>query len=194
MLGLSLRSSTSSALSNSGVASPSPSGSSFVNKGKRLAAKPLKPLKLAASAIGSVPSRIGGNHRNISGDVGSTSSATATPDEELVITLNGSGSHLNTPLPTGSTMNTLNTPGTANTTSFLEPPEKKRSKGSKIPGRRKHQKTRGGVGILDAAQVAQVAQGPRKQLDNEEPAALLRVRVVSAEGLVVKDRNGSSDP
>lgn len=174
MLGISLRSS-----GGSGAASPSPSGGF-----KRLAAKPLKPLKLAASAIGSVPSRIGGGHRSNSGDTGFASSATATPDEELTVTLDAPASSYSAqlssqPPPTGSTVNSA----------YLE--KKKRSK---IPGRRKHQKTRGGVGILDAAQVAQVAQGPRKPLEHEEPAAMLRVRVVSAEGLVVKDRNGSSDP
>jgi len=47
---------------------------------------------------------------------------------------------------------------------------------------------------LSAVQIAAIAQGPRKPLDGEEPAAVLRVRVVKAEGLVAKDRNGTSDP
>jgi phosphatidylserine decarboxylase len=47
---------------------------------------------------------------------------------------------------------------------------------------------------LTPAQVASAARGPRKPLDEEEPAAVLRVRVVRAEGLVAKDRGGTSDP
>lgn len=47
---------------------------------------------------------------------------------------------------------------------------------------------------MSPAQIAAIAQGPRKPLDGEEPAAVLRVRVVKAEGLVAKDRNGTSDP
>ncbi|OWZ75979.1 phosphatidylserine decarboxylase [Cryptococcus neoformans Bt85] len=47
---------------------------------------------------------------------------------------------------------------------------------------------------LTPAQVASAAQGPRKPLEGEEPAAWLRVRVVKAEGLVAKDRSGTSDP
>ncbi|TXT04887.1 hypothetical protein VHUM_03970 [Vanrija humicola] len=48
--------------------------------------------------------------------------------------------------------------------------------------------------ITDPALLAQAAGGPRKPLEGEAPAAWLRVRVNSAEGLVVKDRNGFSDP
>ena len=44
------------------------------------------------------------------------------------------------------------------------------------------------------AQIASAAAGPRKPLDGEEPAAWLRVRVVKAEGLIAKDRRGTSDP
>ncbi|WVO16689.1 phosphatidylserine decarboxylase [Cryptococcus depauperatus] len=47
---------------------------------------------------------------------------------------------------------------------------------------------------LSPAQVASAARGPRKPLDGEEAAAWLRVRVVKAEGLVAKDRGGTSDP
>lgn len=47
---------------------------------------------------------------------------------------------------------------------------------------------------LTPAQVASAARGPRKPLEGEEPAAWLRVRVVKAEGLVAKDRSGTSDP
>lgn len=42
--------------------------------------------------------------------------------------------------------------------------------------------------------VAKVARGPRKPLEGEEPAAWVRVRVVKGEGLVAKDRGGTSDP
>jgi phosphatidylserine decarboxylase len=47
---------------------------------------------------------------------------------------------------------------------------------------------------MTPAQVASAARGPRKPLDGEEPAAWVRVRVVRAQGLVAKDRNGTSDP
>ena len=47
---------------------------------------------------------------------------------------------------------------------------------------------------LTAAQIASATRGPRKPLEGEEPAAVLRVRVVKADGLVAKDRNGHSDP
>ena len=43
-------------------------------------------------------------------------------------------------------------------------------------------------------QLAAASRGPRKPLEGEEPAAWLRVRVVKAENLVAKDRNGTSDP
>ena len=70
------------------------------------------------------------------------------------------------------------------------------SKRSRI-GRRKghgHLQALGAAQGMSPAQIAAIAQGPRKPLDNEEPAAVLRVRVVKAEGLVAKDRNGTSDP
>ncbi|KAK6903556.1 phosphatidylserine decarboxylase [Kwoniella mangroviensis CBS 8507] len=47
---------------------------------------------------------------------------------------------------------------------------------------------------MTAAQIASAARGPRKPLEGEEPAVYLRVRVVSAKGLVAKDRGGTSDP
>ncbi|KAK8847556.1 phosphatidylserine decarboxylase [Kwoniella newhampshirensis] len=47
---------------------------------------------------------------------------------------------------------------------------------------------------LTPAQVASAARGPRKPLEGEQPAAWLRVRVVKAQGLVAKDRSGTSDP
>ncbi|OCF30786.1 phosphatidylserine decarboxylase [Kwoniella heveanensis BCC8398] len=50
------------------------------------------------------------------------------------------------------------------------------------------------AGALTPAQIASAARGPRKPLDGEEPAAWLRVRIVQAEGLVAKDRSGTSDP
>lgn len=47
---------------------------------------------------------------------------------------------------------------------------------------------------LTPAQLAQMAGGLRKPLEGEEPAAWVRVRVVRANDLVAKDRNGTSDP
>lgn len=50
------------------------------------------------------------------------------------------------------------------------------------------------AGELSAAQLALAGKLPRKPLEGEDPAATLRVRVVRAENLVAKDRNGASDP
>ena len=47
---------------------------------------------------------------------------------------------------------------------------------------------------MTPTQAAMAAKGPRKPLEGEEPAAWVRVRIVRAEGLVAKDRNGTSDP
>lgn len=49
-------------------------------------------------------------------------------------------------------------------------------------------------GLLTPAQIASAARAPRKPLEGEEPAAVVRVRIVKAEGLVAKDRKGTSDP
>ena len=47
---------------------------------------------------------------------------------------------------------------------------------------------------LSPAQIAQAARGPRKPLEGEQPAGRIRVRIVKGDGLVIKDRNGTSDP
>lgn len=47
---------------------------------------------------------------------------------------------------------------------------------------------------MTAAQLALAGKMPRKPLEGEDPAAILRVRVVKGEKLVAKDRNGVSDP
>lgn len=172
---LGFKSSGASATLPSGQETP-PSGPRF----KRLAKKPLKPLKLAASAIGSVPSRLGGTLHSSTSSTQDDVDSSAPPTPDLYSTAMA--------VPLGSSTTSAST----STDGYLEPPAEPKKR-SKFPGRRKHQKT-GGAMILDAAQVAQAAQGPRKPLENEEPAAILRVRVVSADGLVAKDRNGSSDP
>lgn len=59
--------------------------------------------------------------------------------------------------------------------------------------KRRHLKSKDGA-TLTPAQLASAARGPRKPLEGEEPAAWLRVRVVKADNLVAKDRNGTSDP
>lgn len=139
-------------------ASPTPShhGHLPTARLKRLAAKPLKPLKLAASAIHSV------SHSR---------SATPTPqtsfDDEDSTTRNNSSS--------GSTL--------------LDVPDSTKSR----PRLGKHRSV-ASQQIPDPALLAQATRGPRKPLEGEDPAAWLRVRVNSAEGLVVKDRNGFSDP
>ena len=58
---------------------------------------------------------------------------------------------------------------------------------------RRHHRLKGRAG-LTPAQSASAAKGPRKPVEGEEPAAWLRVRVVRADGLVAKDRRGTSDP
>lgn len=58
---------------------------------------------------------------------------------------------------------------------------------------RRHHRLKGQAG-LTPAQIASAAKGQRKPLDGEEPVAWLRVRVVRADGLVAKDRRGTSDP
>lgn len=64
-----------------------------------------------------------------------------------------------------------------------------------IRGRKsRHLHLPGAAAALTPAQIASIAKGPRKPLEGEEPAAWLRVRVVSAKGLVAKDRGGTSDP
>ncbi|WWC68112.1 phosphatidylserine decarboxylase [Kwoniella pini CBS 10737] len=70
-----------------------------------------------------------------------------------------------------------------------------RSKSSRFSRRKsRHAKIQtSGIGMTPA-QIASAARGPRKPLEGEEPAAYLRVRVVSAKGLVAKDRGGTSDP
>jgi phosphatidylserine decarboxylase len=182
----SLTSSTVASIPGNGTGNGTGTGTPSNPRLRRLASKPLKPLKLAASAIGSVPGRISGKHDkdNASPPSSATAAHTSEEDEVAATPSSASGS-----VPTSTTTGT-----TAANSAYLELPatEKKRRK---IPGRRKHPKSVSGLsGILDATQIAQVAQGPRKPLEQEEPAAILRVRVVSAEGLVVKDRNGFSDP
>ncbi|WVR04751.1 phosphatidylserine decarboxylase [Kwoniella sp. DSM 27419] len=68
------------------------------------------------------------------------------------------------------------------------------SKRSKRGSRHQHLPIHGAGAALTPAQVASAARGPRKPLDGEEPAAWIRVRVVKAQGLVAKDRGGTSDP
>jgi len=67
------------------------------------------------------------------------------------------------------------------------------SSGSDRKKWRRHHRLKSQPG-LTPAQIASAAKGPRKPLDGEEPAAWLRVRIVRADGLVAKDRRGSSDP
>ena len=60
--------------------------------------------------------------------------------------------------------------------------------------RLRYRSTKGNGLAVDPQEVTRAARGPRKPLDGEEPAVVLRVRVVKAEGLVAKDRGGTSDP
>ena len=54
--------------------------------------------------------------------------------------------------------------------------------------------TAAAAGALGEPEAVVVARGRRKPLDGEKEVAVLRVRVVGCEGLVVRDRSGSSDP
>lgn len=66
-------------------------------------------------------------------------------------------------------------------------------RGLSVKRRHLHMKSKD-ASALTPAQLASAARGPRKPLEGEEPAAWLRVRVVKADNLVAKDRNGTSDP
>ncbi|KAL1405276.1 phosphatidylserine decarboxylase [Vanrija albida] len=136
----------------SAPSTPSSHGHIPTTRLKRLASKPLKPLKLAASAIHSV-----------SYSRSSTPTPQASFDDEEPAR------------PSGSTL--LGVPD-------AKPPGPRPGKHRSISSQH----------ITDPVLLAQATRGPRKPLEGEDPAAWLRVRVNSAEGLVVKDRNGSSDP
>jgi phosphatidylserine decarboxylase len=73
----------------------------------------------------------------------------------------------------------------------VPPPTARR--GLRTKTRIRHLRSRDAV-PANPTQLAAASSGPRKPLDGEEPAAVLRVRVVRAENLVAKDRNGTSDP
>jgi len=80
---------------------------------------------------------------------------------------------------------------TAMGTGAVPPPTARR--GLRTKTRIRHLRSRDAV-PANPAQLAAASRGPRKPLDGEEPAAVLRVRIVKAENLVAKDRNGTSDP
>ena len=80
---------------------------------------------------------------------------------------------------------------TAMGTGTVPPPTARR--GLRTKTRIRHLRSRAAV-PASPAQLAAASRGPRKPLEGEEPAAVLRVRVVKAENLVAKDRNGTSDP
>ncbi|WVQ98224.1 phosphatidylserine decarboxylase [Kwoniella sp. CBS 9459] len=89
----------------------------------------------------------------------------------------------------GSTDATSSTFAASDTTSSDSRWGRRRSKHQHIP-----LQVAAAAGALTPAQIASAARGPRKPLEGEEPAAWLRVRVVKAQGLVAKDRSGTSDP
>jgi phosphatidylserine decarboxylase len=98
------------------------------------------------------------------------------------------------PLRSSSSSSTAATPAQASSSEDVDgsvPPPSAR-KGLRH-GRIRHLRSKGVV-PSSPAQLAAAARGPRKPLDGEEPAAWLRVRVVKADDLVAKDRNGTSDP
>jgi len=84
-----------------------------------------------------------------------------------------------------------NTADLSDTGGSVPPPTARR--GLRTKTRIRHLRSRDAV-PANPTQLAAASSGPRKPLDGEEPAAVLRVRVVRAENLVAKDRNGTSDP
>lgn len=140
---------------------------------RRLAAKPLKPLKLAASAISSV--RHG--------------ASTPTPGTPSAYEDTDTDSMFESRLPPQRS-------GTAS--SFGSGTDAQLDASGDAPKMRKRlsftRKKQESAASLDPVQVALAARGPRRPLEGEEPAAVLRVRIVRADDLVAKDRNGFSDP
>ncbi|RSH92293.1 hypothetical protein EHS25_008708 [Saitozyma podzolica] len=153
---------------------PSSSESSSQPKLRRLAAKP---LKLAASTLR--PLSLSRSSSPAPSSSASVLNLTASSDT-LVPGSGGGGLGLGsdgTSLPSASGSGF----GTGTGTGRL--------------GRRKRLRhLSAGASNMTPAQVASAARGPRKPLEGEEPAAWVRVRVVRAQGLVAKDRNGTSDP
>lgn len=137
---------------------------------RKLAKKPLKPLKLAANAYHSVRSGLG---------TPNSGHSTAGLEDELAgLNVSDSSTKVN--------RSTTSASASSNGTGGLEPHTSINEKN--WLGRKKENM------FVDPVMIAHAAKGPRKPLDGEEPAAWLRVRVVSADGLVAKDRNGLSDP
>lgn len=137
---------------------------------RKLAKKPLKPLKLAANAYHSVRSGLATPN--------SGQSAVGLEDDLAGLNVSDGSTKVNRSVTSASTSSNgaggLDTQFSINEKNWL--------------GRKKDNM------LVDPVLIAHAAKGPRKPLDGEEPAAWLRVRVVSADGLVAKDRNGSSDP
>lgn len=145
---------------------------------RRLAAKPLKPLKLAASAISSV------RH-------GASTPTPGTPREfyeEESDAFSLDPSRTGTPQPQRSGTASSFGSGTGDQ---LEAPGERPTMRKRMSFTRSKKTD---PASLDPVQVALAARGPRRPLEGEEPAAVLRVRVVRADDLVAKDRNGYSDP
>ncbi|GMK58812.1 hypothetical protein CspeluHIS016_0602540 [Cutaneotrichosporon spelunceum] len=149
---------------------PPQQGESQPARLRRLAAKPLKPLKLAASAIAR------------SGSL--TPVGNSSHEEDL--------SAVDAQLRSHSQRS--GTASSFNSTSdmHLDPTDPKPRK--RLSFTRKKDSSPSLSASLDPLQIALAARGPRRPLDGEEPAAVLRVRVVRANDLVAKDRNGFSDP
>lgn len=157
--------------SNAPAEAPStPYGQKSNPRLRKLAKKPLKPLKLAANAYHSVRSGMGTPN--------SGHSTAGMEDELAALSVSDGGSKINRSLTSAST--------SSNGTGTHDPQLSINEKNWR--GRRKENM------LVDPVLIAHAAKGPRKPLDGEEPAAWLRVRVVSADSLVAKDRNGLSDP
>lgn len=107
-------------------------------------------------------------------------------------TFNSLSSRSTTPLPSGANTAYSSTVALPDSSSTMLPVAQSGMPRSRIGRRRRHHKL--DEQASTPAQIAAAAKAPSKPIDGEEPVAVLRVRVVEAEGLVAKDRSGSSDP
>lgn len=136
---------------------------------RKLAKQPLKPLKLAASAYHSV--------RSGRATPNSAHSVAGLESDMLSMGISGGST---------SWISRSGTSTSASSNSTLDPQ-------MSINERNWRGRAKDSI-LVDPVLIAQAAKGPRKPLEGEEPAAWVRVRVVSADSLVAKDRNGLSDP
>ena len=146
-----------------------------------------KPIKLASSAIRPLRSS-----SSTSGGVGGPSGAAAAGMGSGG-TLNASGSSGNGSSSGGGSLEAPSS-GSSSLNPLKRITSRSRNRESLAPGANANANAIESGAELDGTAIVKSVRGPRKPLDGEEPAAVVRVRVVKADGLVARDRNGSSDP